>query len=120
MKTLLCSLSLLLCVTAAQAQPHIVSIAGPFPDPDFGPYVIVSAQQLKNKSVTIEAASTPTFADAYPGAFYDCAEEAQTVVAVFPSGPPWNFGFFRARNDPCNNFAAAWEPPKFLLNPLNL
>ena len=106
--------ALLASLATASAQPHIVSITGPFADPVFGPCVIVTAQQLANKSVTIEAASAPNFSDAHTFAFYDCWPEKQTVVAVVPVGPPRNFAFFRARNAPCN------DPLAFLLDPFRL
>ena len=100
-KKFLYALALALMATQpAAAQPHIVGISPVFCDPFFGCYVYVFAEQLANKSVTIEAATAPNFQESYVAAFYDCYPERQNVVATVPAGAGWTF--FRARNDPCN------------------
>ena len=98
MKTII--LSLLLSVIGLNAQPHIVGISQVFCEPFFGCYVYVFAEQLANKSVTIEGATSANFHESYVAAFYDCYTERQTVVATFPANT--DYTFYRARNDPCN------------------
>jgi len=100
MKTII--LSLLLSISSLIAQPHIVGISPVNCEPFFGCYVYVFAQQLANKSCTIEGAVAANFQSSYVAAYYDCFHEAQTVVATFPALAGWTF--FRARNDPCNMF----------------